>query len=137
MGELVRRVDPAHRTLGRFFAEEIAEPLELDVYFGLPEDVPKRRVARIERAAIRSLPGLRDLPPRMALAMANPRSVSFKAFANPRMRTPAALDSRRFRTWSSPLAGRSAPRAASPGPTRRSPSRPARAGDTAPRRWPS
>ncbi|MGE5617524.1 MAG: serine hydrolase domain-containing protein [Candidatus Woesearchaeota archaeon] len=27
MGELVRRVDPAKRTLGRFFAEEIAAPL--------------------------------------------------------------------------------------------------------------
>src|SRR5687768_16649831 len=42
MGELVRRVDPEHRTLGRFFADEIAGPLELDAYFGLPEDVPKR-----------------------------------------------------------------------------------------------
>ena len=26
--ELIRRVDPAHRTLGRFFAEEIARPLQ-------------------------------------------------------------------------------------------------------------
>jgi CubicO group peptidase (beta-lactamase class C family) len=105
MGELVRRVDPGHRTLGRFFAEEIAGPLELDVYFGVPEDVPKRRIARIERAAIRSLPGLRDLPPRMALAMANPRSVTFKAFANPRLRSPASIDSRRFRHLEFPAAG--------------------------------
>jgi CubicO group peptidase (beta-lactamase class C family) len=105
MGELVRRIDPEQRTLGRFFAEEIARPLDLEVYFGLPEDVPKRRIARIERAAIRSLPGLRDLPPRMALAMANPRSVSFKAFANPRLRTPASLDSRRFRHLEFPAGG--------------------------------
>ena len=105
MGELVRRIDPEHRTLGRFFAEEIAAPLELEVYFGLPEDVPKRRIARIERAALRSLPGLRDLPPRMALAMANPRSVSFRAFANPRLRTPASLDSRRFRHLEFPAGG--------------------------------
>jgi CubicO group peptidase (beta-lactamase class C family) len=105
MGELVRRIDPQHRTLGRFFAEEIAAPLELEVYFGLPEDVPRRRIARIERAALRSLPGLRDLPPRMALAMANPRSVSFRAFANPRLRTPASLDSRRFRHLEFPAGG--------------------------------
>ena len=30
MQELIRRVDPAHRTLGRFFHEEIARPLQLD-----------------------------------------------------------------------------------------------------------
>jgi CubicO group peptidase (beta-lactamase class C family) len=104
-GELVRRIDPEHRTLGRFFADEIAKPLGLEVYFGVPEDVPKRRVARIERAAIRSLPGLRDLPPRMALAMANPRSVSYRTFANPRLRTPASLDSRRFRHLEFPAGG--------------------------------
>jgi CubicO group peptidase (beta-lactamase class C family) len=105
MGELVRRIDPDRRTLGRFFAEEIAAPLELDVHFGVPEDVPKRRIARIERAAIRSLPGLRDMPPRMALAMANPRSVTFKAFANPRLRTPASLDSRHYRHLEFPAGG--------------------------------
>ena len=34
-GELLRQVDG--RTLGRFFAEEIAGPLELEIWFGLPE----------------------------------------------------------------------------------------------------
>jgi CubicO group peptidase (beta-lactamase class C family) len=104
-GELVRRIDPEHRTLGRFFREEIAGPLGLDVHFGLPEDVPRRRIARIERAIVRSLPGLRDLPPRMALALANPRSVTFKAFANPRVRAPASLDSRRYRHLEFPAGG--------------------------------
>jgi CubicO group peptidase (beta-lactamase class C family) len=104
-GELVRRIDPDHRTLGRFFAEEIAAPLGLDVHFGVPRDVPKRRIARIERAAIRSLPGLRDMPPRMAIAMANPRSVTFKAFANPRLRSPASLDSRHYRHIEFPAGG--------------------------------
>jgi CubicO group peptidase (beta-lactamase class C family) len=105
MGELVRRIDPDRRTLGRFFADEIAGPLELDVHFGVPEEIPKRRIARIERAAIRSLPNLRDMPPRMALAMANPRSVTFKAFANPRLRTPASLDSRHYRHLEFPAGG--------------------------------
>jgi CubicO group peptidase (beta-lactamase class C family) len=104
-GELVRRVDPERRTLGRFFAEEIAQPLGLDVHFGVAEDLPKRRIARIERALVRSLPGLRDLPPRMAIAMANPRSVTYRAFANPRLRSPASLDSRRFRHLEFPAGG--------------------------------
>jgi CubicO group peptidase (beta-lactamase class C family) len=36
-GELMRRVDPRHRTLGQFFQDEIATPLGLDVYIRLPE----------------------------------------------------------------------------------------------------
>jgi CubicO group peptidase (beta-lactamase class C family) len=36
-GELVRRVDPAHRSLGRFVAEEIVAPLSAELWIGLPE----------------------------------------------------------------------------------------------------
>jgi CubicO group peptidase (beta-lactamase class C family) len=46
-GELVRRVDG--RTVGRFFAEEIAGPLELDLWIGLPEE-QEPRVATLEPA---------------------------------------------------------------------------------------
>src|SRR5512132_3126963 len=35
--ELVHRIDPEHRSLGRFFAEEIAEPVGVEFYIGLPE----------------------------------------------------------------------------------------------------
>jgi CubicO group peptidase (beta-lactamase class C family) len=41
-GELVRRVDPGHRSLGRFVAEEIAAPLGAEVYIGLPADLEPR-----------------------------------------------------------------------------------------------
>ena len=105
-GELVRRVDPQHRTLGRFFAEEIAAPLGLDVYFGVPSDFDRRRLARIERArSAKALFNVRHLPTRMALAMANPRSVSYKTFANPRLRTPAAVDTRAYRELEFPSGG--------------------------------
>ena len=40
-GELLRRVDPQHRSLGQFFQDEIASPLGLDVYIRLPEDDPE------------------------------------------------------------------------------------------------
>jgi CubicO group peptidase (beta-lactamase class C family) len=43
-GELVRRSDG--RSLGRFFAEEVAEPLAADVWIGLPE-AEDHRVAQI------------------------------------------------------------------------------------------
>jgi CubicO group peptidase (beta-lactamase class C family) len=46
-GELVRRIDG--RTVGRFFAEEFARPLDLELWIGLPAEV-EPRVARLERA---------------------------------------------------------------------------------------
>jgi CubicO group peptidase (beta-lactamase class C family) len=48
-GELLRRVDPEHRTLGRFFQEELADPLGLDFYIRLPGEVPNARLAPLER----------------------------------------------------------------------------------------
>ena len=39
-GELLRRVDPQHRSLGQFFQDEIATPLGLDIYIRLPESIP-------------------------------------------------------------------------------------------------
>ena len=48
MQELIRRVDPQHRTLGRFFHEEIAVPLGLEFYIGLPHDIPDARIAELK-----------------------------------------------------------------------------------------
>ncbi|WP_202621855.1 serine hydrolase domain-containing protein [Pontibacter russatus] len=44
-GELLRRVDPQHRSLGQFFQDEIAAPLGLDFYIRLPESIPDSRLA--------------------------------------------------------------------------------------------
>ena len=46
-GELVRRIDG--RTVGTFFANEFAQPLDLELWIGLPAEV-EPRVARLERA---------------------------------------------------------------------------------------
>ncbi|MGB0114334.1 MAG: serine hydrolase domain-containing protein [Ilumatobacteraceae bacterium] len=46
-GELVRRVDG--RTIGRYFADEVAGPLGLDFWIGLPES-EEPRVSRLENA---------------------------------------------------------------------------------------
>jgi CubicO group peptidase (beta-lactamase class C family) len=46
-GELLRRIDPWHRSLGRFFQDEIATPLGLDCYIRLPETIPNSRLATL------------------------------------------------------------------------------------------
>jgi CubicO group peptidase (beta-lactamase class C family) len=58
--ELIRRADPLHRTLGRFFHEEIAVPLGIDFYIGLPAEIPDERLAKVKLfstgRALRALP---------------------------------------------------------------------------------
>jgi CubicO group peptidase (beta-lactamase class C family) len=51
-GELLRRVDPQHRSLGQFFQDEIATPLGLDVYIRLPEAIPDSRLASMARPGL-------------------------------------------------------------------------------------
>jgi CubicO group peptidase (beta-lactamase class C family) len=46
-GEIVRRVDG--RSVGRFFADEVARPLELELFIGLPAEF-EARVSRLELA---------------------------------------------------------------------------------------
>jgi CubicO group peptidase (beta-lactamase class C family) len=71
--ELLRRVDPKHRSLGRFFHEEIAVPLGIDFYIGLPEDIPNSRIARI-RMGLPTREAALKAPRRLMLDIANPRS---------------------------------------------------------------
>jgi CubicO group peptidase (beta-lactamase class C family) len=60
MQELIRHADPAHRTLGRFFHEEIARPLQIEFYIGLPPEISGERLATLKVfspwRALRALP---------------------------------------------------------------------------------
>lgn len=71
-GELLRRVDPQHRTLGQFFHDEIATPLGEDVYIRLPEAIPNSRLADLARPTL--VEQLVGFPLRFTLAAFNPRS---------------------------------------------------------------
>src|SRR5688572_22698584 len=64
-GELLRRVDPAHRSIGRFFHDEIAVPLGIDVYLRLPNAIPNERLATLAPPGFIQM--LRGFPPRLAL----------------------------------------------------------------------
>jgi CubicO group peptidase (beta-lactamase class C family) len=78
--ELIRHADPQRRTLGRYFAEEIATPLDLDFYIGLPASVDRNRVALIDPFAKRdALLNLHTLPPRLAASFVNPFSLVARA----------------------------------------------------------
>lgn len=79
--ELIRRVDPKGRTIGKFFAEEIAAPLDVDFYIGLPPSVDRTRVAQLQAFALRELVlHINTMPPMFAASMFNPSSLSARAF---------------------------------------------------------
>ena len=76
-GELLRRVDPRHRSLGQFFHDEIATPLGLEVYIRLPEEIPNSRLATMSRPGlVRTLLGF---PLRFTLEAMNRRSNIYRA----------------------------------------------------------
>ena len=82
MQELMRRVDPAHRTLGRFFHEEIAGPLEMDFYIGLPGAITADRIATVKPLSRGGgLLALRYTPPAVTLKMIRPGSLLRRSFA--------------------------------------------------------
>jgi CubicO group peptidase (beta-lactamase class C family) len=79
-GELIRRVDPRHRSLGHYFHDEVATPLGLSFYIGLPLTVPESRIAELQsfRPAAMLL-HLNSLPIGMVLGVLNPRSLTSRS----------------------------------------------------------
>jgi len=75
--ELLRRVDPRHRSLGQFFQDEIATPLGLEVYIRLPEAIPNSRLATLARPGLMEM--LLGLPIRLTLNAMNRRSNIYRA----------------------------------------------------------
>ena len=76
-GELIRRVDPRHRSLGQFFQEEIATPLGEDVFIRLPSHIPNSHLASL--APPSALAMLTGFPPRLMLDSMNHRSIVYRA----------------------------------------------------------
>jgi CubicO group peptidase (beta-lactamase class C family) len=131
-GELLRRVDPKHRTLGQFFQDEIASPLGADVYVRLPKEIPNSRLATIQKASPMGM--LVGMPRRLSLSSLNPRSPIFRARSSPtRDRSCRSMTSESTPgTWRCPPEGAWAAPAGSPAPIARSP-REATRSDCAPR----
>ena len=82
--EIVRRIDPDHRTIGRVLHEDVAIPLGIagEMYIGTPSSVPDERLAALVP------PGwwarLTSMPPRVMIDALWPRSVLHRSLvANP------------------------------------------------------
>ena len=77
--EVLRRVDPGGRALGRFFADEVAAPLGIEFYIGLPDGIDADRVARLHVRRRDWLLLLPEMRWRFIAAMLNPRSLTSRA----------------------------------------------------------
>ena len=103
--ELIRRVDPQHRSLGTFFQDEIAGPLGIEFYIGLPPSIDPGRVSNIKgfhRVAM--LAHLHELPARMVLAGIWPRSLVSKSVRTLRIDNPASIGGPDYRSVEIPSA---------------------------------
>jgi CubicO group peptidase (beta-lactamase class C family) len=84
VGELVRRTDPAHRSLGRFIREEIATPLGItDLWVGIPDSVESRIARQVN--AMRPIPA-EYLPPLFLASMPQQVALSPVVFERPDVR---------------------------------------------------
>ena len=82
--ELVRRIDPAHRTIGQLLQQDIAIPLGIagEVYIGTPSSVPDDRLAALVPPGLWAR--LTSMPPRFMIDALWPRSVLHRSLvANP------------------------------------------------------
>jgi CubicO group peptidase (beta-lactamase class C family) len=91
--EILRRVDPRHRSLGQIFHEEIAVPLKLEAYINVPVDLPNSRLATLSMPSMFAV--MINFPFKLAVSAINPHSNIARALsANPG--TNVYLDSDRI-----------------------------------------
>ncbi len=76
--ELLRRVDPKGRSIGKYFQDEIATPLGIDFYIRLPEEIPNSKLATIRQQRM-GVSVILKLPIPFLLAVMNPRSAIRRA----------------------------------------------------------
>jgi CubicO group peptidase (beta-lactamase class C family) len=93
MSALVRHIDPKGRRLQQFFREDIAEPLGIEFYMGLPEDFPQDRIAKIRGfSKYRTLLQIHKLPLLFFLEAALPGTVVNRVIFNPNLSNPSHYD---------------------------------------------
>jgi CubicO group peptidase (beta-lactamase class C family) len=89
--EIIRRVDPRHRTIGQLFADEIASPLQLDAYIRLPQSIPDDRLAPLAAPSMWRM--LTGMPVALLFDAFNRRSVMYRAMmVNPGTQLPMDAD---------------------------------------------
>ncbi len=89
LSALMRRVDPHHRSLGQFFHDEIAKPLGLEFYIGLPPEIPDSRIASLKTVnRLKVLFNLDKVPYlKQVLNPLKSNSITYRTVMNPRFLT--------------------------------------------------
>jgi CubicO group peptidase (beta-lactamase class C family) len=96
--ELIRRVDPQHRSLGAFFHDEVAVPLQAEFYIGLPKHIDEERLARTKGFHRLSLLWhLGELPIGMVLSGIWPQSFVARSVSVLRLQNPADVGNPQLR----------------------------------------
>ena len=96
---LLLRVDPQKRTIGRFFAEEVAAPLGIEFYIGLPDSVPDNRCATIHNSPAAWLLHLHKMGWRLVVDMLNPRSPMGSSLRDLPIPTSGAVSNQQVREY--------------------------------------
>lgn len=102
--ELIARTDPARRRLPQFFHDEVATPLGVDFYMGLPESEDHRAAELDGWPAWKMALHMRDLPGGMVRAYAWPWSTTARTLGNPRLGGPADFGGEAYRRLEFPAA---------------------------------
>jgi CubicO group peptidase (beta-lactamase class C family) len=103
--QLLRRVDPEGRSLGVFFQEEIAKPLGLEFYIGLPETIGEDRLARTDAPDLSTVVDqIDDLPPLLVLSGLWPGSLTAKSIQMLTLMHPRDLAGPEYRSVEIPSA---------------------------------
>lgn len=83
---LLRKTDPRGRSVGTFFADEVATPLDVDFFIGLPDEIAGARLAVFTGGGrIAAALHAHQMPKPLLLALLDPRSTTAKAFGNPKV----------------------------------------------------
>jgi len=97
MNELMRQVDPLHRTIGQFFQQEIAKPLNARFYIGLPDTVPQKHVAQIIFPNLfYAVAHFNDIPKATRKKAINRKSMLNQAFLSPHGFNPNSRESQKI-----------------------------------------
>lgn len=84
IGEIIARVDPKKRTIGEFFHEEIARPLNAEFYIGLPNHISNNRLSKVQgiNSPIHLLFHLHEIPKSLFFAFLNPNSLTSRSMVD-------------------------------------------------------
>jgi len=80
--EVLSRADPHHRTLGKFFQDEVAQPLGVEFYIGIPPSLSSDRIAQMKLVnPLGAIFHLFNLPPSLRFPALNPGSMFIRSMA--------------------------------------------------------